>query len=316
LFLFVSRRPPASSTASAAAPVLAMAAITPAGLARSGLELSSKLLVVKHTFLEFISTGASRRRNRRCLSDTDLVAPGVPNGAGYDSSDQSEDEMPGGPAGRSPARRALPPPSAGSAGRRTPRVGWQSGREGAGVDAAASSEALASASREAAPRQLAAVTRALQPRRTARGRRQEPRTTVMLRNLPAHCTRASLLEMLDAEGFSGHYDFVYMPSDFRSRAGLGYAFVNVADPALVPRFWATFSGYSRWALPSTKVCQVSWSKPYQGLHANVQRYRNSSVMHPDVPEECKPCAFLDGLRAPFPSPTKALQPPCSRSPLA
>ena len=137
----------------------------------------------------------------------------------------------------------------------------------------------------------------------------EKRTTVMMRNLPLNYTRAMLLEMLDSEGFRGQYDFVYMPLDFKTMSGLGYAFVNLVDASLLPGFWAAFDGFSRWVLPTSKVCQLGWSKPYQGLRANLQRYRNSSVMHCSVPDECKPILFVDGERAAFPRPTRALQVP-------
>jgi len=137
----------------------------------------------------------------------------------------------------------------------------------------------------------------------------DKRTTVMMRNLPNNYTREMLLEMLDAEGFAGQYDFVYLPIDFKRQAGLGYAFLNLVDPSVVSNFWATFDGYSGWVLPTTKVCEVCWSTPFQGLRANVQKWRNSSVMHASVPEEFKPCIFVDGMRTPFPSPTRPLHAP-------
>merc|ERR550532_1895913 len=56
------------------------------------------------------------------------------------------------------------------------------------------------------------------------------RTTVMLRNLPNNYTRAMLIDMLETEGFGDTYDFLYLPMDFRSKAALGYAFVNLLDP--------------------------------------------------------------------------------------
>lgn len=98
-------------------------------------------------------------------------------------------------------------------------------------------------------------------------------TTVMLRNVPNNYTRAAFLGMLDAEGFSGAYDFVYLPIDFRSHACLGYAFVNLRDPSCVRGFWQRFDGFSRWCLPSRKVCKVNLSEPHQGLAEHVERYR-------------------------------------------
>ncbi|CAE7221130.1 ML5 [Symbiodinium sp. CCMP2456] len=134
-------------------------------------------------------------------------------------------------------------------------------------------------------------------------------TTVMLRNLPNNYTRAMLLAMLDSEGFEGKYNFLYLPIDFQSRACLGYAFVNLVDPSYVAQFWAKFSGYSKWVLPSKKVCGVSWSGPHQGLEAHVERYRNSPVMHESVPDEYKPVVLQNGVRVAFPEPSKAPRPP-------
>lgn len=134
-------------------------------------------------------------------------------------------------------------------------------------------------------------------------------TTVMLRNLPNNYTRQMLMAMLDTEGFEGKYNFLYLPIDFQSRACLGYAFVNLVDPSYVPHFWEKFSGYSKWVLPSKKVCGVSWSGPHQGLEAHVERYRNSPVMHESVPDEYKPVILQNGLRVGFPEPSKAPRPP-------
>ena len=51
----------------------------------------------------------------------------------------------------------------------------------------------------------------------------DTRTTIMLRNLPSSFTRAALFEILEDRGFSGRFDFVYIPIDFASGACLGYA---------------------------------------------------------------------------------------------
>lgn len=137
----------------------------------------------------------------------------------------------------------------------------------------------------------------------------EGRTTVMLRNLPNNYTRDMLLELIDSLGFRGQYDFLYLPIDFQTQACLGYAFVNLVDPGVVPAFWRAFDGFSNWSLPSRKVCYISWSGPHQGLEAHIDRHRNSPVMHPDVGDECKPLIFKDGMRVVFPAPTKSVRPP-------
>lgn len=139
------------------------------------------------------------------------------------------------------------------------------------------------------------------------------RTTVMMRNLPNNYTRDMFVEMLNKHGFKGLYDFLYLPHDFDRNANLGYAFVNLVTADAVNSFWRVFDGFGRWSLPTAKVCKVSWSGPHQGLQSHVERYRNSPVMHKSVPDEYKPLVFKDGVRQPFPCPTRKVKPPPSKS---
>lgn len=136
-----------------------------------------------------------------------------------------------------------------------------------------------------------------------------PKTTVMLRNIPNQYTRTMLLELLDAEGFTAQYDFVYLPIDFGNRCGFGYAFINLVDPDVAEQFRERFEGYSTWSMPSDMVADVTWSSTHQGYEQHVDRYRNSPVMHETMPDECKPIALLKGVRIDFPPPTKSLRPP-------
>lgn len=138
---------------------------------------------------------------------------------------------------------------------------------------------------------------------------QLSRTTVMMRNVPNNYTRDMLLAMLDDEGFSSRYDFIYLPMDFGRHANLGYAFVNLDSEATAQEFWQIFNGFCRWALPTAKVCEVTWSGPHQGRQAHIDRYKNSPVMHISVPDEFKPMVFQNGVRQPFPPPSKKLRPP-------
>jgi hypothetical protein len=140
-------------------------------------------------------------------------------------------------------------------------------------------------------------------------RADSERTTVMLRNLPNNYTRAMLLDLLESKGFASVCNFLYLPIDFKTQAALGYAFVDLADQAVVQRFWKTFDGFSKWTLPSKKVCFVSWCEPHQGWMEHVERYRNSPVMHSSVPDEYKPVLFMNGQRVPFPRPSKAIRAP-------
>jgi hypothetical protein len=146
-----------------------------------------------------------------------------------------------------------------------------------------------------------------------KGAQEDARTTVMLRNLPRDFSRDALLKLLDDNGFACKYNFAYMPIDFVRQSGLGYAFVNLTTPAVVPEFWSAFDGFSAWPVDCDKVCRVNWSSPHQGYEEHVQRYRNSPMMHKDVPDACRPVLLENGVRVDFPPPTKALRPPRLRA---
>jgi len=138
---------------------------------------------------------------------------------------------------------------------------------------------------------------------------EEWRTTVMIRNMPNNYTLEMLLELADSMGFAGTYDFAYLPVDFRSQAGLGYAFLNFATVADANLCFDRLEGFSNWKVPSEKVCTVTWSHPTQGLEEHIDRYRNSPVMHPSIPAGWKPVLIRQGMRVPFPPPTKPIKTP-------
>lgn len=139
-------------------------------------------------------------------------------------------------------------------------------------------------------------------------------TTVMMRNLPNNYTRTMLLELLDNQGFWGCYNMVYLPMDFSSAAGFGYAFINFVKSEGAEHFRDHFQGFAEWSVPSEKICDVMWSGVHQGLEAHIERYRNSPVMHQSVPDEFKPALFVNGERVPFPAPTKPPRAPRIRAP--
>jgi len=135
------------------------------------------------------------------------------------------------------------------------------------------------------------------------------KTTVMLRNVPYSCSRNSVVEMMEKEGFSGLFDFIYLPIDFRSKSGFGYAFINMVSNDAALKLFHRFDGFSDWATKTQKVAEVTWSEPSQGLEVHVGRYRNSPVMHDVVPDQFKPAMYKDGVRVAFPAPTKAIRAP-------
>merc|ERR1711972_1134270 len=133
-------------------------------------------------------------------------------------------------------------------------------------------------------------------------------TTVMMRNLPNDYTRDMLMDLLVSRHYEGTFDFIYLPIDFASKSGLGYAFINFAAPETAEQFRRDFSGFQEWGIASEKVCEVTWSD-VQGFKAHVARFRNSPVMHETVPDEHRPWIFCASQRIPFPPPTKKIRAP-------
>lgn len=141
------------------------------------------------------------------------------------------------------------------------------------------------------------------------------RTTLMLRNLPSCFSRKDLLVALQTSGFSGDFDFAYLPVDFHTGAGLGYAFLNAVSNHKAVCIMEHFQGFAGWSgSTSHKVLEVCWSDPHQGLDMLIERYRNSRIMHGSVPDEYKPVLFNNGHRIPFPRHTKRIRAPVPGGP--
>jgi len=131
-------------------------------------------------------------------------------------------------------------------------------------------------------------------------------TMVIMRGIPNTCTRNTLIELLNAHGFAGCYDFVYLPIDFQTATACGYAFVNLFTHNAAERLCGHFERFNGWIknLPMISV------KFVDGPQANVDRYRNIPAQHKSVPDEFKPVMFNKlGERIPFPVPTKEIPAP-------
>merc|ERR1711879_668333 len=135
----------------------------------------------------------------------------------------------------------------------------------------------------------------------------------MLRNLPSFFTRETLVEMLDSLGFAMKFDFVHLPIDMARLSCLGFGFINFRMHQHALQFFKKAHGFQAWQRQSDKVLDVSWSDPLQGLPQQIERYRNASIMHPSVPEQCRPLLFgKNGERVPFPCPTSSIRAPRRR----
>ena len=129
-------------------------------------------------------------------------------------------------------------------------------------------------------------------------------TTVMLRKLPLSCTQQALRHLLDENGFESLYDFLYVPQKMLSHMSFGYAFINFVSVEVVKSFREHFEGLEY----GHQRLQVQWAK-VQGLKENVERYRNSPVMHASTPQGFKPMVLRFGEPVAFPEPTEELRRP-------
>lgn len=120
-----------------------------------------------------------------------------------------------------------------------------------------------------------------------------------------------IVELLNCQGFAGHFDFVYAPVDFQNCESLRYASVNMTSHGAAASAISRLHGIMVW---EEEELEVSWSLPLQGLASHIRRYQNSPVMHTCVPDEYKPVILRNGVRQPFPAPTRSIKKPRMRNP--
>jgi len=133
-------------------------------------------------------------------------------------------------------------------------------------------------------------------------------TTVILRGIPLSYTRDIVLATLNGNGYFGQFDFLYLPKNFGTNEAFGYAFINFPRPETAARFMSDFRGFSNWSVPANTEASVEWMDGNQGLNAQIERYRNSGMMHSSVSDDARPIILRDGMRIPFPAPTQPLKP--------
>ncbi|KAM7270019.1 hypothetical protein ACFE04_029233 [Oxalis oulophora] len=118
-------------------------------------------------------------------------------------------------------------------------------------------------------------------------RGDDPRTTLMIKNIPNKYTSKMLLSAID-ENFRGTYDFLYLPIDFKNKCNVGYAFINMLSPAHIIRFYEAFNDKKWEKFNSEKVASLAYAR-IQGKSALVAHFQNSSLMNED--KRCRPIVF-------------------------
>jgi len=135
---------------------------------------------------------------------------------------------------------------------------------------------------------------------------QDSQTTLIIRNIARHCTRKMLLDFMDRQGFHREYNLVYLPMRFADSGNFCYAFVNFVSESMAMKFQETLNGCDDEDIFGENCAEISWSQ-CQGLDANIEKFRNSSAMHPSVDDECRPLLLKNGKVVAFPQPTQKIK---------
>merc|ERR1711998_629905 len=103
----------------------------------------------------------------------------------------------------------------------------------------------------------------------------------MVRNLQTDLSQPAFVQWFIEAGYGGLFDFVYMPMNFRASGNFGYAFVNFINHEVAEHVLMQMQDGEHEEGSSSDKWSSVWST-CQGLSANVERYRNSPLMHDSV----------------------------------
>jgi len=108
--------------------------------------------------------------------------------------------------------------------------------------------------------------------------KDEPITTMMIRNIPGRYSQNDLMMDLSDLGLAETYDFLYLPMDKATSANVGYAFVNFVHPSKAQQCIQSFEKFrfQRHQRSSNKWAKVSVAH-LQGLEKNLAHYEKSAV---------------------------------------
>lgn len=126
---------------------------------------------------------------------------------------------------------------------------------------------------------------------------EETRTALMIRNIPNKYNQKMLLSTLE-EHHRGHFDFIYLPIDFKNKCNVGYAFINFTKPEYIEPFYNGFHGKKWGRFNSEKVCEITFAR-IQGRQQLIAHFQNSSLLLEDP--KCRPVIFdAQGRQEEFP----------------
>lgn len=114
-------------------------------------------------------------------------------------------------------------------------------------------------------------------------KQRDPRTTIMIRNIPNKYTLKTILEEINSK-FAGKYDLFYLPIDFKNGCNLGYAFINFTNSFHVLYFYEQFRGKKWNRFNSDKLCELAYAK-FQGKKQLVEHFERGYVMKYETDEK-------------------------------
>ncbi|KAH3761470.1 meiosis protein [Pelomyxa schiedti] len=124
----------------------------------------------------------------------------------------------------------------------------------------------------------------------------DPRTTLMIKNIPNKYSQKMLLEEIDAH-HTGVYDFFYLPIDFKNKCNVGYAFINMVSTVKIAPFYTEFNN-KRWTrFNSEKICNITYAR-IQGIVQLIDHFKTSSLLAEE--EKVRPVMLLNNTLQPFP----------------
>ena len=105
---------------------------------------------------------------------------------------------------------------------------------------------------------------------------KDPRTTLMIKNIPNKYTISTFLEEINIE-FRNKYDIFYLPIDYGNKCNLGFAFINFVEPMHIIHFYELYRG-KRWKrFNSEKICELVYAK-IQGKKELIGHFEKGKVL--------------------------------------
>ncbi|KAK8792348.1 hypothetical protein WA588_004846 [Blastocystis sp. NMH] len=117
--------------------------------------------------------------------------------------------------------------------------------------------------------------------------RNDPRTTLMIRNIPNSFTQDVVLRIVNGY-IRNRFDFFYLPIDFKTQCNLGYCYINVLDVDTVLDMYNNFHNKHWPNTVSNKTCQICYAR-IQGKKQMMKDCDDWAVMH--LADEYRPLFY-------------------------